>query len=148
MALSYDANLFNINPYYDDFDEDKKFLRTLFRPGRAVQARELTQLQTVLQNQVERIGTHIFDNGAVILGGGIAESNIAYARLGTADALSSTDLSRLVDQNISDDSGINAKVLYTLGGSTLPADANQVVFFQYTSNGNFSAGSTIGTTGA
>ena len=35
-------------PYYDDFDEDKNFKRILFRPGYAVQARELTQLQTIL----------------------------------------------------------------------------------------------------
>ena len=54
---------FNINPYYDDFDEEKKFLRILFRPGYAVQARELTQLQTILQNQVSRFGNNIFKNG-------------------------------------------------------------------------------------
>ena len=32
------------NPYFDDFDDTKKFLRILFKPGYAVQARELTQL--------------------------------------------------------------------------------------------------------
>jgi len=76
MPLSYDPNLFNTNPYYDDFDEDKKFLKTLFKPGTAVQARELTQLQTVLQNQIERMGSHIFENGSVIIGGGIGESKL------------------------------------------------------------------------
>jgi hypothetical protein len=45
MALNTN---FNVNPYYDDFDEDKLFLRMLFKPGYAVQARELTQLQTLL----------------------------------------------------------------------------------------------------
>ena len=44
-------NIFNINPYYDDFEEDKGFLRILFKPGYPVQARELTQLQT-LQKKV------------------------------------------------------------------------------------------------
>ena len=47
--MSLDTN-FNVNPYNDDFDEDKKFLRILFKPGFAVQARELTQSQTILQN--------------------------------------------------------------------------------------------------
>jgi hypothetical protein len=42
MAISTN---FNINPYYDDLDEDKKFLRLLYKPGYAVQARELTQAQ-------------------------------------------------------------------------------------------------------
>jgi hypothetical protein len=53
--MSLNTN-FNVNPYYDDFDEDKKFLRLLFKPGYAVQARELTQLQTLLQNQTSRFG--------------------------------------------------------------------------------------------
>ena len=44
---------FNVAPYYDDFSEDKNFHRILFRPAYAVQARELTQLQTILQNQLE-----------------------------------------------------------------------------------------------
>lgn len=46
----------NTSPYFDDFDENKKFYKILFRPGRSVQARELTQLQTILQNQVARLG--------------------------------------------------------------------------------------------
>ena len=49
MALTTD---FNVNPYYDDYDEDKSFYRVLFRPGYAVQAREVTQLQTILQKQI------------------------------------------------------------------------------------------------
>ena len=66
--MSIDTN-FNANPYYDDYDEDKKFLRVLFKPGYAVQARELTQAQSILQKQVERFGNHIFKNGSVVTGG-------------------------------------------------------------------------------
>ena len=43
----------NVTPYYDDFDETDQFHKILFRPGLAVQARELTQLQSILQNQIE-----------------------------------------------------------------------------------------------
>jgi len=46
----------NVTPYFDDYDEDKKFHKVLFRPSVPIQARELTQLQTILQNQVERFG--------------------------------------------------------------------------------------------
>ena len=56
MAINTD---FNVDPYYDDFDEDKKFLRVLFKPGYAVQARELTQLQSILQKQVEIGRAHV-----------------------------------------------------------------------------------------
>ena len=57
---------FNLSPYYDDFAESKKFHRILFRPAFAVQARELTQSQTILQNQVEKLGNHFFKDGAMI----------------------------------------------------------------------------------
>ena len=58
---------FNLSPYFDDFTESKKFHRVLFRPANAVQARELTQSQTILQNQIERFGDHIFQFDFVIL---------------------------------------------------------------------------------
>jgi hypothetical protein len=68
-------------PYYDDFDESKNFHRLLFRPGYAVQARELTQLQTILQNQIERFGRHIFENGSSVIGGDIIVPENTYATL-------------------------------------------------------------------
>ena len=58
----------NVSPYFDDFDESDNFARTLFRPGFAVQAREVTQLQTILQKQIERHGSHIFQDGSIVLG--------------------------------------------------------------------------------
>jgi hypothetical protein len=58
-------------PYLDDFVEDKNYFKLLFHPGRAVQARELTQLQTILQNQMQKMGSHIFKDGDRILGGDI-----------------------------------------------------------------------------
>ena len=59
---------FNVAPYYDDFDESKNFHRILFRPGLAVQARELTQMQTILQNQIDRFASHIFQEGSTVRG--------------------------------------------------------------------------------
>ena len=62
----------NVSPYYDDFDETDNFHRTLFRPGFAIQARELTQLQSILQNQVERHGNHMFKEGSIVIGAGVS----------------------------------------------------------------------------
>jgi hypothetical protein len=81
MALNTN---FNVNPYYDDFDETKKYLRLLFKPGYAVQARELTQLQTILQKQVERFGDHIFKNGSVVTGGQFFLQSATYLKLDSA----------------------------------------------------------------
>ncbi len=65
MALTTN---FNADPYYDDYNADDAYYRILFRPGFAVQAREVTQLQTILQKQVERHGSHIFQDGSIVLG--------------------------------------------------------------------------------
>ena len=81
MALNTD---FNVNPYYDDYDEDKKFLRLMFKPGFAVQARELTQLQTILQKQVERFGNHVFKNGSVVQGGQTFIQDTTFLKLDTS----------------------------------------------------------------
>ena len=59
---------FNIAPFYDDYDEDKQYYRILFRPATAVQARELTQLQTILQRQISRFGNSIYKDGTIIEG--------------------------------------------------------------------------------
>ena len=72
----------NQSPYYDDFNESKQFYRILFRPGRAVQARELTQLQSILQKQIERFGAHIFKEGSIVQPGQIHfERNYKFVKL-------------------------------------------------------------------
>jgi hypothetical protein len=69
----------NISPYYDDFDSAKNFYKVLFNPGRPVQARELTTLQSILQNQVESFGSHIFKEGSVVIPGNIAYDGQFYS---------------------------------------------------------------------
>jgi hypothetical protein len=59
----------NASPYFDDFNADNNYHRILFRPGFAVQARELTQLQSALQHQIEAHGSHIFREGALVVPG-------------------------------------------------------------------------------
>ena len=73
---------YNVPPYYDDFDQTKNYLRVLFRPGYAVQARELTQLQTALQAQIDRFGNHVFKEGSPVLGGqATLDTKYAYVKL-------------------------------------------------------------------
>ena len=59
----------NVAPYYDDFNKEDNFHRVLFRPGYAIQARELTTLQSILQDQVEKHGSHFFKEGAMVIPG-------------------------------------------------------------------------------
>jgi len=58
----------NVSPYYDDFSEDKNFHKVLYRSGRALQSRELIQSQSILQNQIERFGDHMFKEGSIVQG--------------------------------------------------------------------------------
>ena len=71
MALANTVTLstdLNVDPYYDDYDETKNFHRILFRPGLAVQARELTQIQSMMQSQVDRFAEHVFQEGSTVSG--------------------------------------------------------------------------------
>ena len=73
---------FNVDPYYDDFDPAKNYHRILFKPGFAVQARELTQSQTIIQKDMERFGRNIFKEGAMVNPGGISlNANIQFVKL-------------------------------------------------------------------
>jgi hypothetical protein len=106
--MSINTN-FNVNPYYDDFDEDKKFLRVLFKPGFAVQARELTQAQTILQKQVERFGNHVFKNGSVVTGGQTFLQDATYLKLDTSYSGSTVAANNFIGATIVDNISIPTK---------------------------------------
>lgn len=106
--MSINTN-FNVNPYYDDFDEDKKFLRILFKPGYAVQARELTQAQTILQKQVERFGNHIFKNGSVVTGGQTFLQDATYIKLDSTYSGTTINTDNFVGATIVDNLQIPTK---------------------------------------
>ena len=72
--MSQKTNL-NVSPYYDDFDKADNFYRVLFKPGFPVQARELTGLQSILQNQIESFGSHMFKEGSMVIPGGVTCDN-------------------------------------------------------------------------
>ena len=69
----------NVSPYYDDFDKADAFHRVLFRPGFSIQARELTTLQSILQNQIEQQGNHVFKEGSVVIPGQVSYSDAYYS---------------------------------------------------------------------
>jgi hypothetical protein len=72
--MPQETNL-NITPYNDDFNTVDNYYRVLFKPTNPVQARELNNLQSILQNQVEQFGNHIFKEGSVVIPGNIDYDN-------------------------------------------------------------------------
>lgn len=82
--MSQETNL-NVTPYFDDYNEpviggkDRNYYKVLFKPGYPVQARELTTLQSIVQNQVEQFGNHFFKEGAKIIPGNLTYIQNFYA---------------------------------------------------------------------
>jgi len=72
--MPQETNL-NVSPYFDDFDKNKNFYKVLFKPGTPVQARELSTLQSILQNQIEQFGTHFFKEGSKVIPGNLSYDN-------------------------------------------------------------------------
>ena len=76
---------YNVDPYYDDFDPTKNYHRILFKPGYAVQARELTQAQTILQNQISQFASSVYAQNVPISGGSVTTNlKCYYVKLNTA----------------------------------------------------------------
>ena len=69
----------NINPFYDDFDRENNFYRVLFKPGFPIQARELTTLQSILQDQIESFGSHMFKEGSMVIPGNVNYDSEYYS---------------------------------------------------------------------
>ncbi len=139
---------FNLSPYYDDFNESKKFHRILFRPSFAVQARELTQSQSILQNQVEKVSDHLFKQGAMVIPGQVS-IDTEY----TAIKLTSKSISALSTYNgttlTGNTSGVVAQVV---GFSVTDGTDPDTLFIKYDKAGTnntaqvFTAGETVTST--
>ena len=130
----------NINPYYDDFDKDKNFYRVLFKPGYPVQARELTTLQSILQNQVESFGSHIFKEGSMVIPGNLNYDPAYYSVRLNADYLG-IDLSVYVDKLVGkrltgQTSGIVAVVDKYLEKSISEGITDLTLFVKYLQSGD------------
>lgn len=127
---------FNVDPYYDNYDEDKKFHKILFRPGYAVQARELTQLQTILQQQIARQGNSLFKEGAMVVPGQISyDTSLEYVKL-TAKYLTvdtKSYVTSLIGKTIvGATSGVRAKIVQTSIVTTTDPD---MLYLKYINSG-------------
>lgn len=126
----------NTRPYFDDFDENKKFYKILFRPGFAVQARELTQLQTILQNQVKLHGDHIFRQGAMVIPGQMSiDTNVDFVKLQPTYLGEPIDsyLNEFEGEFVTGENNLTAQVLKVLPSEgTDPA----TLYVRYVNSGN------------
>lgn len=138
MPLDIQGTTLAQAPYYDDYDENKNFHRVLFKPSVAVQARELTQLQTILQNQIERFGDNVYRVGTIISGCALTtDVDYFYVKLNdlqvTGETYNITALSNTYATETSTE--LSALVVnYASGGQQLAPDMN-TLYLKYLNTG-------------
>ena len=150
--MSQETNL-NVSPYFDDFDSNKNYYKVLFKPGYPIQARELTTLQSILQNQIEQFGNNLFKEGSVVVPGQVSYDNPFYA-LEIESFYNGSPISLYFDQLLGktirgSSSGVSAKVVYLL--KDVDSERNSyTLYLQYLESGGvdfntkvFSNGETI-----
>ena len=128
----------DISPYFDDFNPESDFYKVLFKPGFPVQARELTTLQSILQNQISSFGEHFFKEGSLVIPGNITY-NPNYSAVSINLQQGGIDVSLYIDQLIGtvvrgELTGIRAKVVNFL----LPPNegvTSPTLFVQYINSG-------------
>ncbi len=124
--MAQQTNL-NVSPYFDDFDPKSGYHKVLFKPGYPVQARELSGMQSILQNQLEKFGQHFFKEGAKVIPG-----NTAYSPEYFAVELNNTHLGVPVDYYI--EQLVGRKIIGLTTGVT--AIINKVLEAEMSERGN------------
>ena len=133
---------FNADPYYDDYNADDAYYRILFRPGFAVQAREVTQLQTILQKQIERYGSHTFQDGSIVLGCELNyDNNIKTIQLETAFSGADITINNFANGIVTGGTSNARAVVIASTGST--STDQPVILVNYLNNNTFADGETL-----
>ena len=143
--MPQETNL-NVSPYFDDFDPDKNYYKVLFKPGYPVQARELTTLQSILQNQVEQFGNHIFKEGAKVIPGQTS-FNSKYSAVEVNNNFSGIILSSYVNSLVGttirgESSGVRARVESVLTESQSEKNST-TLYISYISSSSNNVSSTF-----
>jgi len=135
----------NVNPYYEDFDANKNFYKILFRPGYSIQGRELTQLQSILQNQVESFGRFAFKQGQLVIPGEVSlNTKLDYVKLSSVTEVAVNDgndivykkydITQLIGQTLRGiTSGVRATVLTA---NLATANSADTLYVNYLNSGN------------
>ena len=98
-------------PYNDDFNtsslEGKNYLRILFKPGLSVQVRELNQLQSMLQSQIDKFGKSVYEEGPVLDGSTFFDDNTDFIDV----TISASPVGNGLMSNLNLTHGTNIRVL-------------------------------------
>lgn len=128
----------NVSPYFDDYSETKDFYRVLFRPGVSVQARELNQLQSILQKQIERFGNNIYKKGTIIDGCHFSfDTYFPFVKIKDIQTNGlAVDVAAYIDKYVQNDTtGLNAHVITGVTGFETSDPNLNTLFVRYQNSG-------------
>jgi len=141
MALDTDLSR---KPYFDDYEVTKNFYRILYRPAAAVQARELNQMQTILQDQIDKFGRHIFKEGSVVEGCAFTFDN-AYSYVKIKDNYANnsaiSNINDFVGKIALNSNGLQARVVNALSGFESENPNLNTLYIKYLNASTFANGS-------
>ena len=120
--------------YRDFYQAEDGYYRVLYNSGRALQARELIESQTIIQEEIARFGRNIFKEGALVNpGGATVDNKVEYVRLTPTSVIDSSWVGTTLSDDITAGSGLELKVLDVVDaiGSEPPT-----IYVQYTDTTN------------
>ena len=135
----------SVSPYFDDYDYDSDYYRILFKPATAVQVRELNQLQTILQRQIEEFGDTILQRGTLLDGcQATFSTSVPYAKIldETADGAAANVLNYVGLFARGETNGVTALVVDSINGFEAQDPDLKTLYLRYLDGG---ANSNIGT---
>jgi hypothetical protein len=135
MVKPYTEQIFRTS-YKDDFKDSDNYHRILFNSGRALQARELTQLQTIIQSEIERFASNIFVDGAPVNPGGMSHYNdLPFIKIAATTPLPAdkTTLRNVILTG--GQSGLKVKVVHAIAADTNTGDP-ETLYVQYLDAGD------------
>lgn len=128
-------------PYHDDYDPVKNYYRVLYKPGVSIQARELNEVQSVLQTQIERLGDNLFSKGTIVSGCNfVFYEDYKYVKIrdtdedGVVTSPAGYENLSLVD----DSTGLKATVLTTRDGYETSPPNLKTLYLKYVNTGTSS----------
>jgi len=129
------------NTYKDDYTDSDGYYRILFNSGRTLQARELTQAQTIINNQIKRMASDIYVEGSVISEGSLNPNPLyEFVKLNTSvNALPSSYNDLIGTSFTGQTSGVVAKVI-----EVVPVEGSDpaTLYVQYTNTASSPAATT------
>ena len=131
------------SPYFDDFSETKNFYRVLYRPGVAVQTRELNQMQSILQDQINKFGRHIFKEGSVVEGCAFTfDDKYTYVKINDNYANGTAfTIEDFRDQKVYNSNGLEAIIVNVEPGFESQAPDLNTLYIKYNNSATYPNGS-------